>query len=679
MADNLNNKRISALSLVGKDRYDQYVQELSAQGTIAGNQLSPSERKEAFKKRNNKVAFKTFVEKVLQKKAVATARIKPIGIKALPAAGGALVKYTPQAETQKSSFGVLKILKSILDTLKNQFKFDKKKDADDKKEEENERRSKRESALEGVKKIGGKIVDKVIAPFKSIFDRIWNFIFFTLLGRAFTQLMNWLGDPKNSEKVAVLGRFLKDWWPALLGLYFMPFKGFMLKTLGSIAGFAAKFALVNPLGLSASVALGGEYLRRKADPIKQKITKEYAEKEAKRTGKTPEQIKEELKKIDERSQFLRSLGNVNVNPYEYASGGFISSKTGIRISGAGADTQLTALQPGEVVMNVPTVKAVGANNLLALNSKYGGPNANKPKFANNIQFADLGGMVGLTWRPGTSLEFKASGQAGDNLNQYKADLILGHGTIGGGYNPLLLNQGLDALEGANLPLTKETTINTSNPTRKGFFGSGSFNMSSFQNFLPTINQNTPRKKPPPTEETGPRNGDTSVPPVTPTDGRRDGIIPVTPTDGRRDGTIPVMPMMPNGTRSERFQGGGMVKGTTGIKISGATADRRLTAVQPGEYILPTDTVSKLGSSLIDKLVATTDSNSNPTKFGKRNLRYMPTPLSRGGKGGVMTLPPITQSTSNNVPMATAGTPVSPFSATSSMSDRGTIADIYGIV
>ena len=65
MADNFNNnKRISALSLVGRDRYDQYVQELSAQGTIGGEQLSPSERKEAFKRRNNKVQFKTFVERL---------------------------------------------------------------------------------------------------------------------------------------------------------------------------------------------------------------------------------------------------------------------------------------------------------------------------------------------------------------------------------------------------------------------------------------------------------------------------------------------------------------------------------------------------------------------------------------------------------------------------------------
>ena len=50
-------------------------------------------------------------------------------------------------------------------------------------------------------------------------------------------------------------------------------------------------------------------------------------------------------------------------------------------------------------MNRSTVRAVGANNLLALNGMFGGPNANKPKFAGNIQFSQNGGMVGrfMNW------------------------------------------------------------------------------------------------------------------------------------------------------------------------------------------------------------------------------------------------------------------------------------------
>ncbi len=52
----------------GEERYQQYVDELTADGTIDGEQLSPEERKEGFKKRNDKINFEKFVNKVLEKK-----------------------------------------------------------------------------------------------------------------------------------------------------------------------------------------------------------------------------------------------------------------------------------------------------------------------------------------------------------------------------------------------------------------------------------------------------------------------------------------------------------------------------------------------------------------------------------------------------------------------------------
>jgi hypothetical protein len=397
MADNPNNKRISALSLVGKDRYDQYLQELSAEGTIAGEQLTPSERKEAFKKRTNKVQFKTFVEKVLQKKAIATAKVKPIKINILPGTkdrGGALAKIVPQQEVKKPSLGILKVLNSIFETLKNRLKFDKKTEEDKRKDEEKEKRSKKEDALEGVKKVGKKIIDKVIEPFKGIFDRIWKFITFTLLGRAFTQLMNWLGDPKNAQKVQVLGRFLKDWWPALLGLYFMPFKGFIFKTLGQIAWFSARFAaqklIFTPAGAFAGLAaLANEVTGQRKAAAVQTESKAKAQ-----TGKGLG-----VRGTDTMIDKSPSVGDLGpTTPYGLlqgvSSGGFINPNTGIKISGAGPDTQLTALQPGEIVMNRAAVKGIGAKKLLALNSMFGGSNANQPRFADNIQFAQGGGLIG---------------------------------------------------------------------------------------------------------------------------------------------------------------------------------------------------------------------------------------------------------------------------------------------
>ena len=79
----------------GEERYQQYVEELTADGTIDGEQLSTEERKEGFKKRNDKIGFQNFVEKVLEKKQSATVSKGPT---ALPGGGGgALVKRQPGA------------------------------------------------------------------------------------------------------------------------------------------------------------------------------------------------------------------------------------------------------------------------------------------------------------------------------------------------------------------------------------------------------------------------------------------------------------------------------------------------------------------------------------------------------------------------------------------------------
>lgn len=624
MADNPNNKkRISASSFLGNDRYESYIDELTAQSTIAGKDLTPSERKEAFKKRNNKVAFKTFVEKVLQRKAVATAKVKPIGIRALPSAGGALAKIAPQPEAQRSSFSIVKVLDSILATLNNQLKFDKKTDADEKKEEENEKRKKRENALETVKKIGGKIIDKVIAPFKSIMDRIWNFIFYTLLGRAFTKLMDWLGDPKNAQKVAVLGRFLKDWWPALLGLYFMPFKGFMLKTLGRIAWFAGKFAfkklprflVSNPLvsaglttGLAASIGTAKERERI------EKIAKEQGTEAPKFGGGS---IWETIG---------QSFNLIGAGLQGTANGGYIDSNTGIKITGAGPDTQLTALQPGEIVMNRAAVRAIGAEKLLKLNAIHGGANANKPRFANNIQFASNGGMISSNVNPNISFspnitQYTQKSQSGvsQNYTKFKSQLprFSGGGFLG-------------------------TGTQTPKSTSSSYFIPMPFSSGGSNNFIP---------------------------------------VPVSSNIQQKSPKISISSQQQKSPKmSMNFFGGGLVKHTTGITMLGGTADRQIVALQPGEYVLPTDTVSNLGVSLIDKLVAMTDSNSNPTKLGKRSKRYVPGPLSRSGRGGMISLPPITQS-AGAVPAVASGTQVPSFSAVSPSggSDRAMNASIYGIV
>ena len=76
---------------------------------------------------------------------------------------------------------------------------------------------------------------------------------------------------------------------------------------------------------------------------------------------------------------------------------------------------------------------------------------------------------------------------------------------------------------------------------------------------------------------------------------------------------------------------GEVKESSGQDFAGGTADRQLVKVQPGEYILPVDTVTALGGpAALDKIVAQTDSNSTPAKLGMRSERMIPNAPMRSG-------------------------------------------------
>lgn len=134
------------------------------------------------------------------------------------------------------------------------------------------------------------------------------------------------------------------------------------------------------------------------------------------------------------------------------------------------------------------------------------------------------------------------------------------------------------------------------------------------------------------------------------------------------------------------QGGGLIKENTGLDISGATADRQAIYVQPGEYnyIIPKDAVMRGAVSAIDKIVASTDSNSNPVKMGINplNKNYTKTLKSQRRKNSTITLPPITKSmSSKNSVQPSQGTETPILSAVSpfSINNRKEIAEIYELV
>ena len=110
---------------------------------------------------------------------------------------------------------------SIAETLKQQKKVADDSTAYDKRKTEKEKRglaeSKLEKRFEGLKKVA----EKIIAPVKSLLDRIIQFFTTVIMGRIVYKLVEWLGDPTNASKVKSIIRFVKDWWPALLGSYIL--------------------------------------------------------------------------------------------------------------------------------------------------------------------------------------------------------------------------------------------------------------------------------------------------------------------------------------------------------------------------------------------------------------------------------------------------------------------------
>jgi len=653
--------------------------------------------------------------------------VQPISTPLLAPAGGVQapevqpVNLTPLQGPLES---IKKILSSFLD-------FRKDASEDERKNYEEKRRQKREEGLENVKKGMSAVSDavkKFVSPFQNIMDRIMRFIFFTLLGRAFTQLIDWFRDPKNKKKVESLKRFIKDWWPSLVGafvLFFTPFGKFVRGILRIVGGLTGKLisaipriagavkglsrVLLNPWVAVPAAAVG---LAVAANEItgQRKAASVQAENKAK--AQTGQGLG--VQGTDTMTDTTPSVGSMGpTTPYGMLQGaarggpvmhgyGGIDQNTGQRVSGFGPDTQLIAAMPGEVVINKPTVDALGADTFLSLNKYYGGSGANQPRVG---RFAfRSGGIVGM--QGGGSTKVRA-----ENPRMNPRGNEFSHG------NQTVKNSLLQYIQGAQQRLTdKAGQINTNIggwfnglfPAKKetfGFESPGSIPGTPIENYkmpgfdLKRWNQLRQFRETPQEEyKSNPKSPKLRYAPGTyhfrpgidkPLSLQGGGLVR-RQGGGKISGSITPKEVWGAKYRSasgggfalKKYYGGGLIRENTGMNVKGATADRQRVDLRPGEYVLPVDTVSRLGISLVDKLVALTDSNSNPAKLGKRNVNKPKiTPLS-GRQSGVITLPPIEMSSGGGktgpIPI---GSRVASFSATSPSGDevRSMNASIYGIV
>jgi hypothetical protein len=334
---------------------------------------------------------------------------------------------TPVTESSEDIKDISEAIDKILKSLTDQNKLTKKKADEERKSDEQRRRTKRESELEKPIQKAAALVKKIVAPFQSILDRIMRFIQFTLLGYFVDKVLKWFADPANERKIKVLGRFLKDWWPALLtayGLFATPFGLFVRSTLKLLRGFIpqmARFMLAHPIVFGAAAAGAGAYAASQMNEQRRKEFKKtdpsiVLPEETAKTGKTPG-----VPQLQQEQMLQRGFGGafsnggrirrksffgggavdriVDVNDIAFDGGGGINDDSGLRITGAGPDTQLIAAQPGEVMISKKAVDKYGANFFLGLNKRAGGTNI--PRMVNNIQLAQGGGMIGRVMSPRT--------------------------------------------------------------------------------------------------------------------------------------------------------------------------------------------------------------------------------------------------------------------------------------
>lgn len=299
---------------------------------------------------------------------------------------------------------ISKSLENIVKILGDQSKFFQRVGKVRIKEAENEKRNKREEGLEGLKSLRKTVMTKAIAPIENIMERIIKFIMFVFLGRAFTEFLKWFNDPKNADKVKTLGRFLKDFWPIIGGvaLWFLtPLGGFvkgLIKTLGGFTRLLLRHPIIAGGAVAAAATLYGYSVYKKGKDKEQALLSPFEDKLDKKLNDKNVPWYEKLNAAILKSGTTTApYGSTQWMMEGRAGGGIVTDKTGTKVRGAGPDTQLTALTPGEAVLQKGArermISSTGIDPL-AFNI---GPNANNPRtlLGSKLTAMNTGGVVGI--------------------------------------------------------------------------------------------------------------------------------------------------------------------------------------------------------------------------------------------------------------------------------------------
>jgi hypothetical protein len=450
---NILKKKISMSNMAGGS-LPREEEEILRQELLRVFKLGTEGRKKKFKIKSKKV-------KVSNKKTKEKAPTKEDQKQRRTDGGGALVKsekkpafvqkFVPTKKEDDAVKQSLDDIQSSLDSIANilskEYKNQRKIDELGRRKKENERRKKKEELLEGATKPVINAVKRFLSPLKSFWDKLINFITYTLLGRAFNMFLEWSSKPENKEKLKSLGNFLKTWWPTLLGafvLFATPLGGFIRSVVGTVAKLTlqlSKFAIpkllrfmTSPAGIALGLATAGAWVpavapqtvneqERRTDTAKGSKEDKIKQLETQKSNLNWfEKLQGKGSEIDEQLYHLKTgktksygglFGHAFGGTLGWYSGykkggipsfsGVVNHKTGKTVSGAGPDTQMLPMQDGGAVVlqRGETVLQVGAREKIIKEKGFDpleynvGTNANKPrKISSKIFKASGGGILG---------------------------------------------------------------------------------------------------------------------------------------------------------------------------------------------------------------------------------------------------------------------------------------------
>jgi len=322
---------------------------------------------------------------------------------------------------------IIDALAEIIKSLTSQNKLAKDSAEKSRIAGEAAQRGEKESRLEKGFKFAIKAAEKIIAPIKSLLDRIIDFFVAIFVGRALIKLLDWFSDSKNQDKIKAIGRFLGDQWPKLLALYIMfgtglgKFVGFLTKIVirGGIKLAAAAAGLLAKAGVGkaagAAKFLGGKYGKLLGAGLELTAT----------VGTTMA--------VSKGIENFGGIGGEEQKTQGYSGGGFVipkfaggglnfkgmmggagmgsmfgplgmllgaglgSGKIQETVSGLiggqkGVDKVPAMLTDGEFVMSRGAVQKYGVDTLESMNAAGGG--TNQPKIVSGTTYAAGGGMIG---------------------------------------------------------------------------------------------------------------------------------------------------------------------------------------------------------------------------------------------------------------------------------------------